>query len=404
MTLWQVSKFFVGLTMFGAWAQAEVNLPGRCFADNAHAIDRGHFTYRYTMSAGSDHSAPTIIFIPGGPGQTSTDIPLGVPSEMSLIRTDPRGVGCNQSDALTDKDLTSEGIARDILAIVRDQHLTRYILHGVSFGTVVATMAAALANSENTPPPMAVVLEGTIGRAFHAGEYDKAFITRWQRLRRQIPDRLRAELDRNELPLGVSSREMASWISALTIFAEMPTGRDFGLFQLQRLDRVHEEPDDADNLRRQIHNLTAKPNEGRMRLHKNITCHELVPDMRDVVYDFDLKNGELVDSGLRLCDGVSLDRPFDSANYQISAPIYYFSGLEDPATPPFQARYHFENQKTVGQRTLVTIKDGGHQAFSNTLGDCTTPIWRAIASGNSDEFDSALQTCTLIPKITTKRI
>lgn len=381
------------LAVCGPLVQAEVTLPHRCLGENAHSIPRDHFVYRYTMSEGTDPSAPTVIFIPGGPGQTSTDAPLSIPGEFSLIRTDPRGVGCNQSDTLTDADLTSEQIAKDILAIVRDRHLTRYILHGISYGTVVATMAAALAPAEHTPPPLAVVLEGTIGRAFHAGEYDKGYISRWQKLRAQIPARLLSELSQANLPLGISSRQMASWISAMTIFGEVPTGVDYGLFQLQRLDQVHENPDDADNLRGLIRTLTAPPSAARLRLYRDITCHELVPDMRDVVYDFDLKNGELVDSGLRLCDGEALDRPFDAGNYPVSAPIYYFSGREDPATPPFQARYHFETQKA--QRTLVSIANGGHQALSNTLGDCVTPIWRAIAHNDSDEFDSALKSCSL---------
>lgn len=404
MTLLQVFKLLFGLAVYSAFAHAEVTLPRRCLGDNAHAIARGNFTYRYTMSEGSDPSAPTIIFIPGGPGQTSTDAALGVPSGMSLIRTDPRGVGCNQSEALTDADLSSEEIAKDILAIVRDQHLTRYILHGVSYGTVVATIAAALAQSEKTPPPMAVVLEGTIGRAFQAGEYDKGYIARWQKLRTQIPERLLADLSQTEMPLGISSRQMASWISALTIFGEVPMGDDYGLFQLKRLDGLHENPDDSDNLRRQIDKITAPPSEARLRLYKNVTCHELVPDMHDVVYDFDFKNGELVDSGLRLCDGKSLDRPFDSANYQVPAPIYYFSGLQDPATPPFQARYHFENQKSARyQRTLVTITNGGHQALSNTLGDCVTPVWRSIVQGNADAFNTAVQSCTLGPQASVTR-
>lgn len=403
MTLLQVSKVFLGLSIC-TWAQAEVNLPKRCFSDKAHAIARGALTYRYTMSEGSDPSAPTIIFIPGGPGQTSTDAALGVPSEMSLIRTDPRGVGCNESDSLTDADLTSEEIAKDILAIVRDQHLTRYILHGISYGTVVATMAAALAAKENTPAPLAVVLEGTLGRAFQAGEYDQAYIQRWKKFRSLIPQRLLGELSGSELPLGVSSREMASWISALTIFGELPMGGDYGIFQLERLDKVHENPDDADNLRRQIQKLTSPPSPARLRLYQHITCHELVPDMRDVVFDFDLQQGELVDSGLRLCNGERLDRPFDSARFQISAPVYYFSGLEDPATPPFQARYHFEHQKSSkSQRTLVTILNGGHQALSNTLADCITPIWRSITSGDSGEFDTALKGCSLSQNIHVER-
>jgi len=76
-----------------------------------------------------------------------------------------------------------------------------------------------------------------------------------------------------------------------------------------------------------------------------------------------------------------MDRPFDSSDFQVGAPVYYFTGEFDPATPEWQAQYHFERQHS-GPRTLVAVKNAGHFALSGSLMAHSTPIWRGIVQGD----------------------
>ncbi len=107
----------------------------------------GVFKLRYGVAEREDPDPPLIIFIPGGPGQTSMDAPLSYPSDFGVVRTDPRGVGCNARQSIPTDSFSSEAIAKDILAIVRDLKPKRYFIHAISYGTIPATIAAARADA-----------------------------------------------------------------------------------------------------------------------------------------------------------------------------------------------------------------------------------------------------------------
>jgi hypothetical protein len=103
-------------------------------------------------------------------------------------------------------------------------------------------------------------------------------------------------------------------------------------------------------------------------------------------YKRDLVNGEIVDTGPELCSllGLGFVRPYDSAQYPVTVPIYYFEGSEDPATSPANAAYHF-NHHTQANRMLTLVWGGGHTDMSGTLHQrgCTPAIFTAIARNPS---------------------
>src|SRR5688572_3671556 len=80
----------------GACASPEVQRIARPL--DPRAPKAGSFEYAFRLIPGTDPDAPLVIFLPGGPGQTSIESPrdaFAIPARYSLVYTDPRGVGCN---------------------------------------------------------------------------------------------------------------------------------------------------------------------------------------------------------------------------------------------------------------------------------------------------------------------
>lgn len=386
---------FLTLSAGGAGAEA----PRHCHSEAVRSWERpfddarpqrGTFRYHVHVNRPAPTDGPAVIFIPGGPGQTGLQTPLSYPDDFRVVRTDPRGLGCNADPRFQDADHGTEQIARDVLSIVRELGLTRYILHGISYGSMVATVAARLSVTEGLPAPAAVVLEGVIGRAFLPGEYDRAYIENWDRLRRKLPPRVQQHLSAPR-PLGLHDERWAAWIALLLSSGEFDDGTSLLENQLvTALDGPADSPA-ARSLVARVENLTRAAPAERARMHRWITCREIAPDMRDLSFDFHLIDGALVANERRLCDGLALSAPFDASAWQSPSPLYYFSGELDPATPPWQARYHFDHQR--GPRTLVQVARGAHAALSISLMDCQNRIWESIAAGR--DLEPALAGCRM---------
>ncbi len=377
-----------------------VTLPSRCSTEATRIIDRpifsgkqsATFKYRFGISLREDPNAPLIIFVPGGPGQTSMEMGLSYPNEFSVVRTDPRGLGCNEISELPFDSLSSEEIAHDILAIVRELKPKKYFIHAISYGTIPATMVAALAEKENLPIPSAVILEGTIGKAFAKDEYVSDVLATWKRLKPTLPQDVLKQISGSTLPFNLSSKSFAAWLSAILIYGVLPTGENYATSELSQLKSSI--PDsDKEPLKNRINRGIKPPTANKVKLYKAISCREFVPDVRDVKFDYDFVNGDLLATTDRLCEGIAFDRPYDSKKYQIKSPIYYFSGDLDPVTPKSHARYHFDSQ--TNPRTLISIRRGGHQALSANLSDCTGNIWASILVGNEEKLKQAISTCAL---------
>ncbi len=390
------SIFFFGTTLLSTFAFSKT-LPSYCYSKVVKIIQRpvaegsqSLFDYRYSVSPGSNPDLPVVIFVPGGPGQTSMEMPFGIPTEFTLIRTDPRSMGCNSGAAFPDEGLSSKMIAEDLLALIQDLSPRNYILYGISYGTMVATMVANLAEKSNVTPPTALVLEGTIGRAFKEGEYFKDTLNRWRWLKGSLSPEVQEILDKSEVPLGVSSKQWAAWLSTALIHGVLPSGGDYAIDELMLLD-----PSQPDSYRQglqfRVKKMSEPPSPDRVRIYKNIACQEIASDIRDIKYDFDWQNGNLIVTDDRFCDGIPFQKRFDAKQYPVTIPIYYFIGDLDPVTPGFQSDYHFESQK--GPRYRINVANGGHNSFATNLADCAGSIWMAIGTNNESLLTEGLSKC-----------
>lgn len=385
----------VSVSLFASYEARAQKLPRHCSSEAVREVARPYYSdgrsgsmkLRYGYADRQDPNSPVIIFVPGGPGQTSMDAPLSYPSQVSTVRTDPRGVGCNENDSLPTDSLSSEAVAKDILAIVRDLKPKRYFIHAISYGTIPATIAAARAKAENTQLPEAVILEGTIGKAFGPDEYIQNYLTLWKKLKATLPSDVVKQISSEPLPFGLSSRDFAVWIAAILPFGTLPADLEtsYARSELMKLSKSASQ-DDRDALLARIKRTLTAPTPAKTRLYKEIACREFVPDVRDVKYDFTWKNGDLGIADTNLCEGVKFDREYDSVMYQIPVPVYYFAGDADPITPTAQWKAHADGQQ--GEKLAVVVQGGGHPALSVNLADCSQDIWEFILRG-SDGPDSS---------------
>ena len=257
-------------------------LPSHCETAGVEKIERTlsnskKFYYRFRLSVGQSSDlnpgqypgqnpeAPAVIFLPGGPGQTSMQVGLAYPDEFSIVRTDPRGVGCNVSAQLEAEDFSSVEMARDVLAIVRKLKLTSYILHGISHGSVVATIAASLASSEGLPVPQAVVIEAVMGRSFAPNEYNAGYFREWARVTSKLPQDTQSVLRSQSLPFGFSSRQWAAYLIGFLIFGEFEDGTSLALDEFTLLG-PDVSPLEKTRLETRVAHFTAPPSPEKTKL------------------------------------------------------------------------------------------------------------------------------------------
>lgn len=376
------------------------DLPSACRGDTVRtvAVETGGrlFAYRYAYRPAEDPDMPVVFNIPGGPGQGSIGMPLSVPYEFGIVRTDPLGAGCNANAALSADALDSEALAAAVLAVVRDLHPRRYVLYGASYGTVVATIAASKARDAGLPDPVAVVLEAVIGRAYRPEESQQGFLAGWTRLKKRLPPGAVRVLSQDPPPLGVAPEIWGGWIQQLLLYGASPGGGDgFAVDALSKLDPAA--PEEGRQLVLDMLRQFAQPADAaHVALYRSIVCREIDGATRGQQTDVALRGGELVPLDPGFCGGSSMTRPFDAARYPVSAPIFYFSGGEDPATPEFQTRCHYESQRSAA-KTWVSVPTGGHLSLTDNLMDCQDALWKDIAATGGSRFPALLRTCGVRP-------
>ncbi len=357
-------------------------------------MNLGTFEYKYRYLRSKNSTAPVIIFLPGGPGQSS--ISLDDPrhnDSHGFIQTDPRGVKCNRFfGKIPDSAINTQTLSLDIIEIIKELNLKNYILYGVSYGTVLATKVAFEIEQLNIAAPKAIVLEGVVGKAESHLQIEKNYSRRWEEVKKHLNSTSLNILSNVKLPFGIDSTRWALFIKSLLNFGKTPNN-DISLKSL--LNLLSSSKEQQDILKKLVKDLSQGPNEDEYRLYKLIACSE--------IYDKDfatiLENGYLVRDFSKddNCADVPFSQPVDVANWPIRSKIYYFSGTKDVATPIKWARYHFNKQIISLKRIFITVKDGGHNPLKVNLSDCKSNIWGSILE-NSDIF-KALNTCILQTEI-----
>ena len=361
------------------------------------------FEYRYRHINGSGSSDLTMFFLKGGPGQIGIDgggIPAGF-EDVDFVQIDLRGIGCNVPTFKIEpkRFFSSETFAKDLLAVVHDVAPKRYAIYGISYGTLLATVTAAMAAAEHSPGPDFLVLEGVLGRAFKLGEQEEAFIKEWNTTKLGLAPGVMEVLETEREPLGFSPEVWAAWIGENLFSGYVPGVPGYEEFTrgnplVLMLNKIVGSAEDRgilqEDLQSQADILHTETPENLRQLQRWVSCREIYFGDRKATFE----RGALVfGEDVGDCKDVPLSNAFDSGKWSVNVPIFYFQGENDPATPMANARYHFESQ-VHAPRTFVTIEKGGHNALVGNLSDCFAEVWRTLVRADSP-LESALSECLL---------
>lgn len=335
---------------------------------------------------------PTVIFLQGGPGGPGI-VMQGVWKDRNYLHIDSRGIWCNFSteDVLDYDAMTTWQTVRDIGLVIQELNLKDVIIYGHSFGTMTATVLAHHLEHDLGIIPHTVLLMGVTGHAtpsFDSWSVDH--FDQWHRLMAEYPKagllfangRLpdvggtREQWGQYLFDTGNNYRSYGRKLSEL--FDELEFRRQSGQSGKQIKwfeDFFKQEPRDP-YFWREI-NYFASTRLGCQELHQSQIYSgqrinkqgrmEFVrwPDERDE------------------CKDIPLVRPFDAADYQISAPIIYIQGETDPQTPLTHAYYHYYKQESSVRKEFILIERGSHIPLYRELGPCAKTLWNAIKKKES---------------------
>ncbi len=118
------------------------------------------------------------------------------------------------------------------------------------------------------------------------------------------------------------------------------------------------------------------------RLYRVVGGREIFEKVAGPGADFTYAGGKLVPLPMDFFEPGTLVNPFDSANYSITAPIYYIQGGRDPATPLWQAQYHFSTQIHAARHLLI-IPEAVHEP-TKAISDGLEGLWKEMTHPKSE--------------------
>ncbi|MDQ3339437.1 MAG: alpha/beta hydrolase [Myxococcota bacterium] len=361
------------------------------------------FSYAFRVSPGTDPNAPTVIFLPGGPGQTSIEMAredLAVPPRYTVVFTDPRGVGCNapaRGEQFPDDFFTSANLASDVVALVNELKPSSYMLYGISYGTLLGTTTAAQLDAAKVAPPIAVVLEGVVTRAFQPGEEAAEYSRQWAAaLARQAPE-IQRQFTGDTLPLGLDAK---AWGGAISQWLSMGTITGTGNLLDMHLGALTpgQSQMTLDAVKMGVEQYAAGSAHSShapqlLHLFERVGCREITETNFDL---FHLTGGKLQPVG-DVCSRFDLATPYDAKDHPVRSPIFYLNGERDPNTPHTLALAHVAAQPQT-DRAFISVPDGGHNPFSLSLGGCAPALWSSFEARGAG-LEQALATCEAATKL-----
>ncbi len=385
-------------------AKGDVLLAEACTKDDIVAIERpqssadpsqGSFTYRVRFRKPASANGVTVVHLPGGPGLPSIGHDANwLSAEMGLVQTDPRGVGCNPASVTDPASFyRSTELAEDVIAAIETLGLQNYVIHGHSYGTSLATRVAHRLAERDLPKPKAVLLEGVIARAFEPEWMAQSYVDEWDAHARDLPPEAIEELSK-ESPLGLGGKVWGNAFMALaSAFGHAATHN-----VLSKLANGTDGAPDVNaraELKAIIEQLGAiQPTTGAGHtLQRFVACREISQDIPDDNIDVVLDHGKLVKSSQAgtLCTGLPLSDRFDVKDHLYPFRTYYFLGQNDPATPAWQGKLHFDSL-TSAERVELVVAGAGHMVL-DALGACAPTLVERAAEGSG--FGEALTTCNV---------
>lgn len=331
-------------------------------------------------------SAPTFLFVDGGPGQNTHSEGAILNQDINQLQFDQRGLGCSTPDSwdiYADSSLYStENTIRDMDEIRKAYGIDKVTVYGISYGTVPATMYG----SKFSDHVRSVVLEGTVGTLdqIHSDEFK---VEKWNLVLNELNAAQRSSFS----TLIQHPRKHEDQETVISIFSQLAYADDGFTKTATILKKII--ADDGtinygaiDSLSQRIETQESQfstpqqPMGVDTNIFTIIECKELGFRNHKTTLDYNSESGFVVipnpdqeiSAANDACDklGVSAQeqKPYTISNYPITQPVYYFQGSHDGATNPQGALEHW---KTVpkGQTYFMLAHHGGHNPNLNRIGD-----------------------------------
>lgn len=305
----------------------------------------------------------SLVLIPGGPGQSYQKLEWADIQNINIIFFDPRGMGCSipsEKSLLNNPDFYSAKlIAHDLEQLRRHLKISKWSVYGHSYGTIPATIYASI-YPESTDK---LLLEGTVLKGGKDFWYSQARHDLIFKVLQNISPELQAKA------LSNSKTNLHSFWLSQGLLDSLPQGFDKELLE-KRLSQNYvldqkrpfvpkiEEPEDL------------LPYFSR-NAHLILSCKELAADQYSPkrLFYFDGQDFQFLQSPTyaEFCKEWPIKPDlYDSKNYPINVPTYYFQGEYDYLTLHSEAFEHYLNNQSQ-EKYFFTLKNGGHNPLSLSL-------------------------------------
>lgn len=360
--------------------------------------------YAYRLNE-FDYGKPTVIFVTGGPGQSShmneEFFPLTLLRNFNVIFFDQRGIAFSkpelEEDYKSPEFYSSVNTANDIEKIRKHLGVSDVSVYGVSYGTIPATIYGNLFKSTSR----SIVLEGVMAEGFDGFFQESRFL---QKTAQDYFDALPAVLKEKLMAVSNEDPNFAEIIFPALIKGYMISGYEY----LDNLTKVFMSllsvPGKEFVTKYQQIVSTAytgqkyRPNLDDDLVHNMIHLKELGTSKKQIWLSirfnrgkFEIKNDSnsyvysLRSLGLMAdVDGLSV-----AAKYKLDVPVYYIQGSMDAATIPQNATRAFKANRNS---TIFIVEDAGHSVANDIRG-------RGSKVQNSVYFETLMTKALLGSKI-----
>lgn len=312
-----------------------------------------------------DLNNPSLILIPGGPGQTYQKLEWANINDLNIIYFDPRGMGCStpiKNNLLNNPDFYSAKlVAKDLEQLRIHLKLNKWSVYGHSYGTIPATVYASTypESVEN------LILEGTVLKGGKEFWYSQARHDLILKVLNAISPQLK------DAALSNTKNNLNSFWFSQGLLDSLPQGFDKELIE-KRLTHNYSQ--------NQNHPFTPKienpddltPYFSRTA-HLILSCKELAADLYSPkrLFFFDGNSFQFLQKPTyaEYCKEWPIKHDiYDSKDFPLHVPTFYFQGEYDYLTPHAEALEHY-HQNQSKNKVFLTLKNGGHNPLSLSLNE-----------------------------------
>lgn len=346
-------------------------------------------TFTYSLKSPKSEQNPLVVYFGGGPSSpTIGSDPFPIPPEFGLLRFDYPGVGKNEA-LVSCGSWTAQRIARIVVRILRSYSPTNYVIYGVSYGTVPATITTALIERDSfVVRPRVLMLESVIGRAYRPGEVIVSFQEQWRQVLKAVPLSVHKKLQETTGEGGCTPESLGAWAEYALSIGAGPGHRHLAEEMLLAFDSNNTVLGFCAPVASPVLTASAR------KAYQELVCREINSTAPEHVSSFRMLNLGLKPRAGNVCEVSEVAHPYDSAIWQLErTPIAYFIGLRDPATPATHAHYHSANQRATA-RILLEVTEAGHNPLSVTLADCAEDLFRSYMKSSNSVQQVRLNKCS----------